>query len=510
MLLKMNDQIINYIATRKWILLILAILSFSALITNIFIYGREGGSITSDTIAYFNMAYSWKEGVYPISVFHSPGYPLFLAIVSYLLSVTIVTASIIIGYILYAITIYYTYNILFRIFELPQKYAAVFSVSIISFKQVSSILFMAHADAMMLCVHSIVLFYLFKFLKLRSKYDLILLSVFLLLSLWIKSNNILYFLYIPITFFMAFGKKDVLKPMLLPILSLFISYIFYKYLNGSDNARIVDSTFANLNIFENEKLNLFLINIQDYFITIGELFINAIVSTRMPKLIISILGMFFIAFFIFTSYKSKNKYLGYLLTYTLLYGFVFLFFQQMSFSKEVNNRTLITMSFSLFVLLYGIFILQKRRYFILLIFIFFMNTSFVLLSNYLSLKKQNNETVKDIDVFSKRKSVPYFKDFIQKNNITPSNTFTNQRRLFSFAMDCDVLIAIPGEKYFHLGKMVEPDSAYISKVNNEIHEKLKNGKGVVVLFDVTDKLKNKYLLPQYKSIMIDNDILIYK
>jgi hypothetical protein len=290
-----------------------------------------------------------------------------------------------------------------------------------------------------------------------------------------------------------------------------VSFFIYRLLNGGGHSRIDNPDFSGFNIFNNEQLNLLISNTNDYVYSILSLSLNSFYANKLPVLLAYLFFIILIACLFFYFYKNIFKtYATYLLLFVLIYSFLLILFDQFSSLKEINNRTLISSNITLVILLIHLsFNNKKISGFILLLPFYLLTSSFTLVSNFKSIKKYNKETINVVKEFKERESIIHLKKYLITNSINHEFVYTNQRRSLSFALDYRAVKSIPGEKYFYMGKMITPDSAYINSQNAEIAARLKSKQAVVVLFDCSEEQKMRYLKMGDSSLLIGRDLIIF-
>jgi hypothetical protein len=501
---------INIAVKSKSIIVILFIISFLIFISHLYILLRDGASITSDTIAYFKMASVIKTGHYPVSAGYSPGYPFLIYIISFLCRTSIEDAANIICFLSFIVSFYFVFKIFRDALSQTVAFSFFSATIILSAKIIASIIFMAHADGVMVALHLAIIFSLFQYLFKDNHRALIWMSLILVLSLWIKNNNIVYIIFVPVAFLSEVNKSKW-KYSLLPLLLMLASYLCYRYINGSVHARIENPSFSNLDLSIPEFRHLFTDNFVDLLLTIDQAFLTSYFSGKFPFILNVLLFIGMLLLVIYNLYKNKGSIEKCLFFYIVIYASALFAFNQISGLREINNRTLVTAIITFIILLF--YLLRKYYnnllgYFTLFLF-FALSTSFNVVSNYKNIVDSNKETISVIKKFNNQASVKEFKRVVDSLHIIPANIFSNKRRLLSFSFDYVAVSEIPGEKYFHLGKMIEPDSAYISNKNIEISQLLKARKGVVILFDADTLLLKKYLPLASHFRKVDNDYLIY-
>jgi hypothetical protein len=342
---------------------------------------------------------------------------------------------------------------------------------------------------------------------------LLYLSFFLFISLWVKSNNIIYFPFVFFVLVFNFWKKRNFISILLPIIAISASYLLLKYLNGSGHVDLMNSSASHFNLVENVNRAVFFTNLYDYIFLLGDIILSPLVSLRLIPFLFIPLTILLYVFIFLNKNNVSNKFIYFILLYIFLYTVVFFIFQQYIHASEINGRTLITVIFILLILVLSIIYGNVKLKLIILPLFLLINIFYLNISNFKRAQTQNKETINDIHRFKKRSSLTQFKNIIDSKNLHPQFVYTNERRLFSFAYNYNLVSAIPqiGSKYFDniSGKMILIDSAYAQNGFKEISKKLSNNIGCIIIFNVNDDNHSIYYNLGDTTVKNGSDIIIY-
>jgi hypothetical protein len=437
-------------------------------------YLLYGNSISGDTERYLRLAARWKEGVVPTSKSYLVGFSWIIAQISLIGNIPLYKSIILFQGVLFLINSAIVYILVQKIsktYNYPVWISGLACVLLAggwSFRIQKA----AHADALFYtCFLAYMLLMYYSTISAKKRiYFLI--SFVLLIAVTVKYNAYLLLPFTAIAFFI--NKKKSVNQILLTTLVLIpsvVQILIWRSYNGRFINKLNADHYNKDSIDFGRVFDSLVTNLNNTGRVFCEWLINPVIARMLPEFLMLFFYSLVFSFCFYIFFKTKNKFTQVVSIYIIIYLVIFIGMSSLNYFTETNHRTLISVGFSLFLLIIltlSEFSFIKRYIYVPLVIIVFINSG-------LLFNKWIFETSRSSSFYNIAKAIKENPDdFDLKEKSTASIVYSNKINYIQVKYDYSLnVIDLEVSKKWFLGRWVQlseqEKNNNLKKVINDIN-----------------------------------------